>query len=351
MQQIEEKNMTTNKIIFLTITCCVLFLNAFFLVDLNTNNSKYIYSTSINTNKSNDKPLIIQFLKTNHSTLKQTRLNPHTFTYAINPKETICGSNKGENVSLLAFVLTSRKHFKQRELIRKTWSNKTEFPQLRVVFLIGSSNSTYLNDEIQRENSINKDIIQETFQDTYYNLTLKTVMGIKWAAKYCSKAKFILKVDDDVIVNTYSLLNYLDGLIQGNMTYPAKSLLCYYYSSAPIMRRNDSKFYVSYNELNQSRYGQYCDGPAYIFTGDLAAPLYQASLDTKFFKFEDVYFGMLATKLNLRFINLQLKYSKENQILGLIANNQLFTKFYFYPCQIENFEQIWFYITKLNYLS
>lgn len=39
------------------------------------------------------------------------------------------------------------------------------------------------------------------FQDSYHNLTLKTVMGLKWMSIFCPHAKFILKTDDDIYVN------------------------------------------------------------------------------------------------------------------------------------------------------
>ena len=39
------------------------------------------------------------------------------------------------------------------------------------------------------------------FQDTYHNLTLKTIMGLKWTSIFCSQARFVLKTDDDIYVN------------------------------------------------------------------------------------------------------------------------------------------------------
>ena len=39
------------------------------------------------------------------------------------------------------------------------------------------------------------------FQDIYYNLTLKTVMGLKWCSIYCNQAKYVMKTDDDIFVN------------------------------------------------------------------------------------------------------------------------------------------------------
>ncbi len=48
-------------------------------------------------------------------------------------------------------------------------------------------------------------------QDTYHNLTLKTVMGLKWASIFCPQAKFVLKTDDDIYVNLPLLLDALSS--------------------------------------------------------------------------------------------------------------------------------------------
>ena len=43
------------------------------------------------------------------------------------------------------------------------------------------------------------DLVVEDFQESYLNLTVKTTYLLKWLnSSYCSRARFILKVDDDV---------------------------------------------------------------------------------------------------------------------------------------------------------
>lgn len=98
-------------------------------------------------------------------------------------------------------------------MIRKTWANSTEFNHetfdeihsnfngdylpinstsssvlsIRTIFLVGQSESNETNDDIKKESSLTNDIIQENFLDSYNNLTLKTVMLLKWVNKKCSK--------------------------------------------------------------------------------------------------------------------------------------------------------------------
>uniref|UniRef100_A0A8C1RA65 Hexosyltransferase n=1 Tax=Cyprinus carpio TaxID=7962 RepID=A0A8C1RA65_CYPCA len=53
------------------------------------------------------------------------------------------------------------------------------------------------------------DIIQQDYRDTYNNLTLKTLIGMYWITKYCPEAKYILKTDSDMFVNTEYLIEEL----------------------------------------------------------------------------------------------------------------------------------------------
>ena len=53
---------------------------------------------------------------------------------------------------------------------------------------------------------------KEDWLDAYKNLTYKGIMAMKWIKDYCNDVKFILKIDDDVVVNTFKLINHLEIL-------------------------------------------------------------------------------------------------------------------------------------------
>ena len=42
------------------------------------------------------------------------------------------------------------------------------------------------------------DILQERFPDTYTNLTVKSLMMLKWHQTSCQGARYLLKADDDM---------------------------------------------------------------------------------------------------------------------------------------------------------
>uniref|UniRef100_A0A8C3NJ92 Hexosyltransferase n=1 Tax=Geospiza parvula TaxID=87175 RepID=A0A8C3NJ92_GEOPR len=132
------------------------------------------------------------------------------------------------------------------------------------------------------------DIIQQDFLDTYNNLTLKTLMGMSWVASYCSDTRFAMKTDSDVFVNTMHLIEkLLRPLPPPTQNYFTGHLMA---GNSPI-RNKASKWYISEEEFPGNRYHPFCSGTGYVFSGDLAAKIVEASLMIKFIHLEDVYVG------------------------------------------------------------
>ena len=233
---------------------------------------------------------------------KKPKLNrSDVYSYIINPKTSICGPDYGKKILLIALSPSKPENYEERMTIRNTWSNKFIYKSLRNVFIIGLSNSSIQNEKIRVESQFYGDIIQANFLDTYYNLTLKTMSSIKWTSEYCFNAKFFLKVDDDMVVNSYTLLPFLENLLIENND-DLQNTLIGYCINPPVIRNNLSKFYVSKDEYEPDYYDTYCIGSAYIITVDLMRPMYRVSKRIKPLKMEDVYVGMLAKELNSKFI-------------------------------------------------
>ena len=147
---------------------------------------------------------ILQLVNSQHS-------NPHNFQLLINPEYSIC--NGVENLFIMTYVHSAPGNYKKREIIRQTWANTAIFADLRIVFVMGATKSPKVNDLLKLEQSIYGDLVQENFEDSYRNLTYKGVAALKWLSIYCDKKpKYILKVDDDVIVNTFLLRQHLKRL-------------------------------------------------------------------------------------------------------------------------------------------
>ena len=102
--------------------------------------------------------------------------------------------------------------------------------------MMGKSLDANLMNAIQYENEIYHDIIQEDFLDSYKNLTYKGIMALKWVSTFCSNTKYILKVDDDIVVNTFTLLNHLKYLDKHQVDARKGTILCLLWTAMIVMR-------------------------------------------------------------------------------------------------------------------
>lgn len=120
-----------------------------------------------------------------------------------------CGGS-GPPPFLLILVCTAPEHLNQRNAIRASWGAIREARGFRVqtLFLLGKPRRQQLAD-LSSESAAHRDILQASFQDSYRNLTLKTLSGLNWVNKYCPMARYILKTDDDVYVNVPELVSEL----------------------------------------------------------------------------------------------------------------------------------------------
>lgn len=131
--------------------------------------------------------------------------NPHIYDYTINPSYSICDSN---DILFIAFVATAPQDFEKRLIIRKTWADKQRFKQIRVIFPLGISNEVDISELVDAESKENNDIIQENFIDAYHNLTQKIMMSYRWINEYCPQATYIVRLNDDLVLNTYAMIGF-----------------------------------------------------------------------------------------------------------------------------------------------
>ena len=242
--------------------------------------------------------------------------NQFNYKFTINPGHKVCGmttNGQKRDLTLVAFVPISVANFKSRLAIRHTWANSNLFNGLRVVFLTGLSKQDKVNKNLAVESEIYGDIVQANFQDTYKNLTIKTIMGFKWISQYCNNTKFVLKVDDDVVVNTHFLLKYLNTIWK---TKPQNTFYCNVLFQKVVNRNRESKFYMSIYDYKDMMYPTYCRGAAYLFTAELVSKFVHLSRETKFFVFEDLFTGFMAHKLHSNYVNFTKFYfiDKKNSI-------------------------------------
>lgn len=142
--------------------------------------------------------------------------------------------------------------------------------------------------------------------DEYSNLTVKSLMMLKWFTQQCSKVPYLLKTDDDVYINLMTLRDLLvankrPNLLLGNLICGAK----------PI-RDPYNKWYSPEYMYSPKEYPNYLSGTGYVMSINTAKLLLEASLSTPIFHLEDIYVtGILAREKSIRPVdNVGFTYTK-----------------------------------------
>ena len=233
-------------------------------------------------------------------------VNPHSFNYTINPSEHVCGKNKGNQLFLLVYVHSAPKYFKRRLAIRETWANL--YKPMRILFFMGETSDENVTKLLKYEYNMYGDLVQENFHDSYRNLTYKGIMALKWITEYCSNVKFVLKIDDDIIVNIFTLWRHLKMLDKYKMI-PEKTIMCNEWNKMKVIRDKKSKWYLSPEEHKADYFGKYCSGSAFILTPNLIN-MYNISFYVKFFWVDDYYIsGLLARASNATYFRFNDAYA------------------------------------------
>lgn len=219
---------------------------------------------------------------------------------------------------LLLAVKSLAPHFDRRQAIRESWGRAglTANQTVVTIFLLGNATAgdhhPDLSGMLHYESVRHKDIIQWDFRDSFFNLTVKEVLFLEWIQTRCSGARFIFKGDDDVFVNTYRILNFLKGLSEPK----ARDLFVGdVITNAGPHRDKKVKYFVP-ESLYVGVYPPYAGGGGYLYSGDVAARLYNASQRVALYPIDDVYTGMCFRKLGLapekhkgfRTFNIEEKY-------------------------------------------
>uniref|UniRef100_A0A8D2E7D0 Hexosyltransferase n=2 Tax=Theropithecus gelada TaxID=9565 RepID=A0A8D2E7D0_THEGE len=208
-----------------------------------------------------------------------------------------------QNPFLVILVTSHPSDVKARQAIRVTWGEKKSWWGYEVLtfFLLGQEaekEDKMLALSLEDEHLLYGDIIRQDFLDTYNNLTLKTIMAFRWVTEFCPNAKYIMKTDTDVFINTGNLVKYLLNVNHSEKFFTGYPLIDNY-----SYRGFYQKTHISYQEYPFKVFPPYCSGLGYIMSRDLVPRIYEMMGHVKPIKFEDVYVGIC---LNLLKVNIHI---------------------------------------------
>jgi len=240
-----------------------------------------------------------------------------------------------QQLRVLFLVKSAMANSDRREVIRKTWGYEKRFSDvpIRTVFLLGHApHDVRLQALIEAESQQHGDIVQGNFIDTYFNNTVKTAMGLRWAVETCPKSRFYMFVDDDYYVSTRNLLRYLrnplnypgylqedvisfdendmknkfqqsgrhlNQLVDFDLPEDVRLYTGFVFSSSRPHRHKSSKWFVDLEEYPYDFWPPYVTAGAYVLSRDALVDMYFTSYYTKMFRFDDIWLGLVARKAGL----------------------------------------------------
>ncbi|XP_060078398.1 beta-1,3-galactosyltransferase brn-like [Ylistrum balloti] len=244
-------------------------------------------------------------------------INKYTHIETIVPAKSCMYGDKKEsqkNVFMIYLIKSTPTNYARRNAIRKSWADENKFPNIRLVFLMGIPERSALNDMVLAESKEFSDILQLDFIDTYYNLTLKAIGGIRWTAKNCPGAKFAVMGDDDYYVATDFMLSLLEHI---HSFQPAGVYMGGLIHSAKPQRDRSAKWYISPADYPFNKYPPVIRGGTLVMSMDFVIDMNIVIPYTKPIRFDDVYFGIVAYKLGIkpmtedRFAIRKVRYSDD----------------------------------------
>ncbi|XP_077552364.1 beta-1,3-galactosyltransferase 5-like [Haemaphysalis longicornis] len=252
-----------------------------------------------------------------------------------------------QHLRVLYFVYTAPQHQERRRFLRETIgdSRVASFVNSSLIFFVGKTADNELQHRLEAEAEREGDLVQLDFVDVYRNLTLKFIGATQWLSKHgClnSSARFVVKLDDDIIINVVRL----DGYIRDLSTAPIAVSRNIYGARLRNLRPdrdNTSKWFVSTEEYPGDSYPVCCSGTAFLMRAPVLEALINASAHVSFFPLEDVYAtGFLRQAANVSLVDIwyycDLFPSKNTWI---VRQRTLFLHLGWQPILFNRSQQLW----------
>ncbi|XP_052447115.1 beta-1,3-galactosyltransferase 1 isoform X2 [Carassius gibelio] len=182
-----------------------------------------------------------------------------------------------------------------RNAIRSTWGTESSVQGKAVLtlFLVGLTGGSEAQQKLEEESRQHRDLVQSNFVDSYFNLTIKTMVIMDWLATRCPQATYAMKADSDIYINLENLMSLLLSPNTPRQNYITGYLML----DRPVVRDKKSKWYVSEKLYPEPMYPTYAQGSGYVFSNDLPEKIVEISKEVMGFNIEDAYVGVCLKRL------------------------------------------------------
>ncbi|KAH9278866.1 Lactosylceramide 1,3-N-acetyl-beta-D-glucosaminyltransferase A [Echinococcus granulosus] len=152
---------------------------------------------------------------------------------------------------------------------------------------------------IEREMRRYDDIVLADYEDTYFNLTWKTVTNLRWISAFCDKVHndVFMIIDDDHRMDVAMLMKFLASIPRDKKR---TSIFGRIANGDGANRSPLRKLYLSFREIPWDVMCAYPRGFSQLIGADIVDDMAIGSAYTRYnYVHEDVYLGLLAFKLGI----------------------------------------------------
>ncbi|CAD5221942.1 unnamed protein product [Bursaphelenchus okinawaensis] len=203
-----------------------------------------------------------------------------------------------------------------RLAIRDSWLKSENVPKgIKYKFVLGlpqhasQSRIKKLNRMLKEEQDEYNDMIIYNLPDTYNNLFVKTGVLLQWQQKYCANAKYVIKADDDTVIDLHRLNKQLDIWFSAEAKQYKKLVWGQVLSNSTVIRNKEDKWYLAENKYDKEYFPSYTNGAVYVMTTEATAAILNSTEKVEDIFLEDVlYTGILRQEAGISIMNVETFY-------------------------------------------
>ena len=142
-------------------------------------------------------------------------------------------------------------------------------------------------------------------------------MGFKWVCEFCSSAEFVVKMDDDIVVNYYKLFRLVK-------TYRSRfELMGHVLDHMKPIRDSRNKWYVSPKEYENEKYPEFLSGWLYVATMESVRSLLKRAHLSRYFWIDDLLVtGILRDEVKIKLTDIRQYFRYEPKNIECCISNK-----------------------------
>lgn len=232
----------------------------------------------------------------NEEVLDENRLlNLDNFRFLLEPN--VCAGHKDPQLGIIivtSYVGHDDVRAAHRKAISQSELNSMGLSRVFLLAQVPAAERFITQSSISSEQRKFGDLLQGNFIESYRNLTYKHLMGLRWAAKKCAHAQYIIKLDDDAVYDIYRLHEYLKAN-RDRLSSGRPFLAGYVFQHQKPIRLEADKHFVTHDEFPGAEFPKYLSGWLYLTNARTVRLLLKETQRKRFFWIDDTYVtGVLA---------------------------------------------------------